>query len=147
MRQLLALFNSCYCSTRASRKAGNHRLFCVLAALHWTAIAPSAIAQSDRKAELVVSVANGKGEPVEDAIVSIAALGLTARTNWIGESHLRQVPSGSHRLDIRRVGYSPLVTDVNVVADTVGVFVVLTPLSIQLDTLRVVASQQFTELL
>jgi hypothetical protein len=111
----------------------------VLLAISPLATYRTGLAQVPRKTDVVVSVSSAAGEPIEDASVSTAPLGLTARTDWIGEAHLRGVPSGRYRLTVRRLGFTPSGIDVTVTGDTVGIFVSMTPAVIALDTLRVVA--------
>jgi hypothetical protein len=114
---------------------------CILVSLLVLALMPSAaVAQFPRKADLIISVMSPDAAPVGDATVSIVALGLTARTDWLGEGRLRQVPNGRYRLNVRRIGFTPASVDIDVYGDTVGAFLVLTPATIVLDTLRVVAA-------
>ena len=85
----------------------------------------------------VASVANGvTNEPVTDAEVSIPDLGRSARTNWIGEATMADVPQGRHRVHVRRIGYVEADVEVSFARDTVGVFFALSPRPQSMDTVR-----------
>ena len=57
----------------------------------------------------------------------------------MGEVRLGPLPQGTHRVEVRLLGYMPASTDVQIGDDTAGVFFVLEPIHATLDTQRTVA--------
>jgi hypothetical protein len=52
--------------------------------------------------------ASGGGKPIADAEVSVPALNRTVRTNADGLFQISDLPSGTHRILVRKLGYGPL---------------------------------------
>jgi hypothetical protein len=90
-------------------------------------------------ATIVVSVASNTYGPLENVQVRVQAARLSARTDWMGEVKLGPLPQGTHRVEVRLLGYMPASADIQVGNDTVAVFFVLEPIHVVLDTLRTVA--------
>jgi hypothetical protein len=57
----------------------------------------------------------------------------------MGEVKLGPLPLGTHRVEVRLLGYMPASADVRLEGDTTGVFFVLEPIHVTLDTQRTVA--------
>lgn len=72
--------------------------------------------------------------PIVDAEVSIQELSRSARTNWIGEAHIEDVPKGSYRVLVRRIGYAAADVTIRFSQDTVGFVFFLAPAPAILDT-------------
>jgi len=90
-------------------------------------------------ATIVVSVASNTYGPLENVQVRVQAARLSARTDWMGEVKLGPLPQGTHRVEVRLLGYMPASTDILVGDDTAGVFFILEPIHATLDTQRTVA--------
>jgi hypothetical protein len=75
-------------------------------------------------------------EPLADAEVSLPGLGLTARTNERGRFRLAGVPAGSHRVMVRKVGYTAVESSVE--------FKLNVPASRQFQLVRVVTLEAVT---
>jgi hypothetical protein len=90
-------------------------------------------------ATIVVTVASNTYGPLENVQVRVQAARLSARTDWMGEVKLGPLPQGTHRVEVRMLGYMPASADVRLDADSVGVFFVLEPIHVTLDTQRTVA--------
>lgn len=52
-------------------------------------------------------VRDTKGQPVVGANITLASVDTSARTNAAGEFTMTQLPSGSHVLQVRQIGFSP----------------------------------------
>jgi hypothetical protein len=57
----------------------------------------------------------------------------------MGEVKLGPLPQGTHRVEVRQLGYLPAMADIQVGNDTAGVFFVLEPIHVTLDARRTVA--------
>lgn len=99
------------------------------------AVMPRGAAASTFVATVADAATNG---PVADAEVTIVDLARSARTNWIGEATIADVPAGRHQVQVRRVGYAPADLDVLFDRDTVGVFFRLASSAQRLDTVKAV---------
>jgi hypothetical protein len=51
---------------------------------------------------------------IGDVDVTIPALGLVARTNWLGEYRFLRIPAGAYVVEARRLGYKPMADSVRV---------------------------------
>jgi hypothetical protein len=90
--------------------------------------------------EVVVGVAEeGSGAPIAGAQVYFPDLRSAAYTNWMGEARFSDVPQGTHRIRVRRVGYAPSETQLQVGSKTVGPVFMLERLPPTLDTVEVKA--------
>ena len=94
---------------------------------------------SSAGATIVVTVASNTYGPLENVQVRVEAQRLSARTDWMGEVKLGPLPLGTHRVEVRLLGYMPASAEVRLDADTTGVFFVLEPIHVTLDTQRTVA--------
>jgi hypothetical protein len=90
-------------------------------------------------ATIVVSVASNTYSPLENVQVHVRAARLSARTDWMGEVKLGPLPRGIHRVEVRLLGYMPASADIELDGDTAGVFFLLEPIRVVLDTQRTVA--------
>jgi hypothetical protein len=83
-------------------------------------------------------VADDRGRPLEDAEVYLGGLSRTTRTDRAGRFVVRDLPIGLFHFGVRRIGYEPVVELHRFVAsDTLEV--VLVPIGVRLDTVRVQA--------
>jgi hypothetical protein len=88
---------------------------------------------------LIVSVADAAtGRPLEGAQVRLPDIGRSGRADWIGEVRFRDVSAGSHRVQVRMVGYAPSEIKVLVSGDSTGAVFMLEQMATQTDTVRVV---------
>lgn len=80
------------------------------------------------------------GRAIADARVMLWGTGIETRTNEDGAFTLTGLPGGTHTLDVRAVGFSPVQRPVDIVSSSQGAAEVeLANLGITLDTVRVVA--------
>lgn len=84
--------------------------------------------------------------PVTDALVEVSDIGRTARTDWIGEAHLENIPRGQHRVTVRHIGYVPAEVEIVFTRDTVGYVFLLSPSPPVLDTVRTTAKSSVVPL-
>lgn len=82
-----------------------------------------------------------------DAEVSIPAISRSARTNWLGEVTLADVPAGDFRVRVCRIGYVPADVLIRFSRDTVGYVFMLEPAPVGLDTMRTSATKHVPLLL
>ena len=103
-----------------------------------TALTTAASAQTTAVivGDLVDASSNG---PVAQGQVSLRGTGLQATTDQKGHFVLRVVPAGSYTLDVRRIGYQPLVREGIVVAagDTIRLSLSISPAPFQLAEITV----------
>jgi len=97
-------------------------------------------------ATIVVNVASNAYGPLENVQVRVQAARLSARTDWMGEVTLGPLPRGTHRVEVRLLGYMPASADIQVGNDTASVFFVLEPIHVTLDTMRAVARMVSTNM-
>ena len=85
-------------------------------------VAPTALgAQNGRTSTFVAGVADAEtGQPLEGAEVVLVNVRRVVRTNVMGEATLDQVPHGSQRVRVRKLGYSPSEVDIAATGDTTG---------------------------
>ena len=106
-----------------------------LAALASLGLAPTnARAQSAPTSVIIVGVSDAEtGEALTGTQVFLPALSRTASTDGLGEARFLSIPSGLHRIRIRRLGYAAVDTSLNFVGDTTGVVFRLmrTPVSVE----------------
>jgi hypothetical protein len=93
---------------------------------------------------LAGSIRQSNGQPIPGARVSVWGTGRDATTSSDGAFTLDSVPTGSHMLDVRAIGFVPQrePVDVNEGAPT-SVALSLTPRQIFLDTVRVLATRAY----
>lgn len=96
---------------------------------------------------IAVGVAErGTGTPIADAEVRLAALGRVARTNWLGEARFDDVPPGTQRVGVRRLGYAPASVEVRVGDTPAGPVFLLDRVPAILDTVAIrVARRRATD--
>jgi carboxypeptidase family protein/TonB-dependent receptor-like protein len=88
-------------------------------------------------------IAASNGRPIAGARVLLWGTGLEARTDDQGAFSLANLPTGTHALDVRAVGFNPAMRAVDVFDETSqAAEVALDALGITLDTVRVVAAQR-----
>jgi len=84
---------------------------------------PTAPRGSSPTCALVVTVADAAtNAPLPDADVSVAEPARSARTSWIGEAILADLPYGEHHVSVRHGGYTPAELDASCDRDSVGIF-------------------------
>jgi len=108
-----------------------------------TLLGPSEPAHASARApvrtEVVVGVAEeGSGKPIAGAQVYFPELRRAAYTDWMGEARF-DVPQGTHRVRVRRLGYAAAETQLQVGSKTVGPVFMLERLPPTLDTVEVKA--------
>jgi len=91
---------------------------------------------------VVVNVADATTHVlIEEAEVSLSELGSTKHTDIVGEATFSSVPPARYNLAVRRLGYAPLTTIVDVgEPDTLRVTMLLVRAAAVLDTVRTSAS-------
>jgi hypothetical protein len=77
------------------------------------------------------------GAPLEGALVQMPEVGESGRTNWIGEAALNGIPFGKHRIQVRKLGYTPADVDLYVQGDSLGPVFMLDRATAKLDTVFV----------
>lgn len=88
---------------------------------------------------LIVSVADAvTGRPLEGAQVRLPDIGRSGRADWIGEVRFRDVSAGTHRVQVRMVGYASSEINVLVAGDSAGAVFMLEQTATQTDTVKVV---------
>ncbi len=79
--------------------------------------------------------------PIADAEVELVGTPFRTRSDSAGRFNLRGVPVGAYRLQLRAVGYAPLVLDVQLTAEGLeGVEALLRPVAQELERVRIRAS-------
>jgi len=120
------------------------RVFSILAALVPALTTPSweaAIAQATPSTVLVVNVADDEtGRALQGAEVLLPALGRAARTDALGEAKVGSIPSGTHRIRVRFLGYAAMDTSLQFVGDTAAVLFRLERAVLALDPVEVKAA-------
>lgn len=90
-------------------------------------------------------VVGSNGRPISGARATVWGTGLEAVTNTEGEFSFAALPPGTHTLEVRAVGFSPVQRPVDIVQGAPGATEIeLTNLGITLDTVRVVAQRVFS---
>jgi len=96
-------------------------------------------------ARLRGQVVGSTGRPVAGARVMVWGTGAEATSDEDGKFTLGALPGGTHTLEVRAVGFSPVQRPVDIVQGTPGATEVeLTTFGITLDTVRVVAKRLYT---
>lgn len=80
-------------------------------------LAAHAARSAQAQATLAGRVADQAQSPVQNAEVEISGIGARTRTDSLGHFLFRAVPSGLHRVAVRRLGYAPASVDVRVAND------------------------------
>ncbi|MBA3918507.1 MAG: hypothetical protein C0516_07965 [Gemmatimonas sp.] len=79
--------------------------------------------------------------PIADAEVELIGTPYRTRSDSAGAFSLRSVPVGAYRLQLRAVGYAPLVLDVQLMAEGLeGIEALLRPVAQELERVRIRAS-------
>lgn len=84
------------------------------------------------------------GRAIPDARVMVWGTGVETRTNEDGAFTLTGLPGGTHTLDVRAVGFSPVQRPVDILSGSPTADVELLNLGITLDTIRVMAQRVYT---
>jgi hypothetical protein len=114
------------------------RLLAVFAAIVAPAI--SVGAQSNPTSVVIVGVSDGEtGEALSGTQVFLPGLSRTLQTDGLGEARFTGIPSGMHRIRIRRLGYSAVDTSLAFVGDTTGVVFRLHRTAVTMDVVEVKA--------
>ena len=87
-----------------------------------TTVPRSAHGQTSDSTVLIVNVGDAEtGLALQGAEILLPTLGRSARTDGLGEAKLGSIPSGTHRIRVRFLGYAPMDTSLQFVGDTAGV--------------------------
>ncbi len=85
-------------------------------------------------------VRDASGRPLGDVDVSIPSLGLRTKTDSSGRARIPDVLRGGYSIRARRLGFEPFAGRVQIDTDTPELNIVLKPVTITLDTMRVTGS-------
>jgi iron complex outermembrane recepter protein len=86
-------------------------------------------------------VADDKGQPVHAASVSLVELRRTAWTDSTGAFRFAAVPLGHYTMVTRRLGFAPVVQEVNVTDAVATLDVALTPSPLHIDAVTITATR------
>jgi hypothetical protein len=110
------------------------------AALSVASMLPSALGAQKGASTLVVGVADAEtGQPLEGAEVILLGVHRLARANPMGEATVSDIPWGTQRVRVRRLGYAPSEVDLAITRDTTGAVFRLQRTPVQLGTVHVEA--------
>jgi hypothetical protein len=111
----------------------------VAALVLWlVAFCATASAQSQSVLKGTVVVDGTASPPLNDAEVAVPTLQLLVRTDSLGRFQFKNIPKGTHRITVRRVGYSGMAVNATFNGrDTLDADFALTPLTVTLDTVSV----------
>ena len=113
-----------------------------IAAVGAFALSTIAIAQTTPRSVIIVGVSDAEsGEALSGTQVILPALSKTMQTDGLGEARFVSIPSGLHRIRVRRIGYAAVDTSLTFVGDTTGVVFRLhrTPVSLETVDVKAVA--------
>lgn len=99
-------------------------------------------ADSRRSAILRGVVRDSKGNAVPDALITLPSASITQRSNAEGRFVLSAVPAGTQPLHVLRVGFAPMITDVDLRADQTTDVVLSQSEMTTLATVNVVADRR-----
>ena len=124
-----------------STRAPNLTLLAFLAAALTTPSRDVARAQDKPTTFLIVNVGDDEtGQALEGAEVLLPGLGRSARTSALGEAKIGSIPSGSHRIRVRFLGFAAMDTTLQFEADTAAVLFRLERSVVAMDPVEVKAS-------
>ena len=106
------------------------------------AIAPhnGANAQTTPSTVLIVSVSDVQtGQALQGAEVFLPALSKSGRADALGEARIGTIPSGTHRIRVRFLGYAAMDTSLTFEGDTAGVLFRLERAALTMDAVEVTA--------
>jgi hypothetical protein len=128
-----------------------HPRLATILAITWAGIPSSGAAQAASADSSVVLagviVAKEDGAPLGYSVVSIPALGEIGRDRYTtaqGTFVFLGLPTGTHRLRVKHLGYSPRDVDVQVTRARTELRVELTRIAVRLAAVRVVAREECT---
>src|SRR5690349_1891842 len=127
---------------RASSAARSRRVIrglglIILGATTSVVVPRQARAQSTRSTVVVVGVSDAEtGQALQGAQVFFPVLGRTSLTDGLGESHTT-IPSGTHRIRVRFLGYAAMDTSLSFTGDTSGVVFRLARAATTMDVVEV----------
>ena len=105
-----------------------------------TTVPGTAHAQASDSTVLIVNVGDAEtGLALQGAEILLPALGRSARTDGLGEARIGRIPSGTHRIRVRFLGYAAMDTSLQFVGDTAGVLFRLHRVVLALDPVEVKA--------
>jgi hypothetical protein len=108
----------------------------LVSALLASGLSQKATAQSVLTGTVVVDAT--PSPPLSDAEIAIAELKLLARTDSLGRFLFNQIPKGTYRVTVRRLGYQGMAVNAKFSGtDTLAADFALTALSVTLDTVSV----------
>jgi hypothetical protein len=90
---------------------------------------------------LIVGVSDGAtGQALRGAEIIFPELGRTSRTDGLGEAHMPGIPTGSHRIRVRYLGYTAADTMLPFQGDTTGIVFRLERTAVKMDAVEVKAT-------
>lgn len=126
-----------------TRRGSRPRTFAFLVIVAVALATPSrdaAHAQATDSTVVIVSVADGQSShALEGAEVLFPALRRNARTDGLGEARIGTIPSGTHRIRVRFLGYAAMDTSLQFIGDTAAVLFRLQRMVLALDPVEVTA--------
>jgi hypothetical protein len=104
------------------------------------ACASLAVAQSAQTSVIIVGVSDAEtGEALSGTQIILPGLSKTLQTDGLGEARFASIPSGLHRIRVRRLGYAAVDTSLTFVGDTTGVVFRIHRTPVSLETVDVKA--------
>lgn len=100
----------------------------------------SSLASAQRVAIGGTVVRDSAGTALAAATVTIPQLGLTTRTNYLGEFRLTGMPAGRYAIEIRQVGFAPLLDSITAGGAEAEREFVMRAQPVALDSVRVSAA-------
>lgn len=89
-------------------------------------------------------VAGANQRAIGDAHVTVWGTGVETTTNPDGEFALTSLPTGTHTLEVRALGFSPAQVVIDIKDAQASADVELAPIGVTLDTIRVTAQRAYT---
>jgi len=93
-------------------------------------------------AALSGTVTSADGQPLSEVVVAVQGTGLAVATSASGRYRLARVPSGSHPVEFRRMGFKPYQVTVDVTSGALTVDAVLEPQPLELAKVLVEAASR-----
>ena len=85
------------------------------------ACVPAIASAQARNSVVIASVTDAQsGQPISDALVTLADVNASARTDWSGEARIPNIAAGQHNFVIVKPGYDSMAVALQVQGDSVG---------------------------
>ena len=88
------------------------------------------------------TVTSADGQPLSEVVVAVQGTGLAVATGASGRYRLARVPSGSHPVEFRRMGFKPYQVTIDVTSGALTVDAVLEPQPLELAKVLVEAASR-----